>query len=207
MVKCGCRLRSAHFHFAIEALTHWLSNMDKSDHFAKKPIKISGPQQSTNLGVRSSNLFGRASSLEDQTQRSALFVAIIVRKRRMAPQIHAVVQDASDFDDASLTDAVHQEVTPAAAMPGNVQGAQARHYLVPGLGPGNVRTIRKFADRLDQRVAIDSGLPRAEVFSRPFEDICEIKLGCGTQADTPFPLSHEAYSAVPEMTLSAMSFK
>src|SRR5207253_2482056 len=90
---------------------------------------------------------GRASSLEDQTQRSALFVAIIVRKRRMATEIHAVMQEAPDVTAGRSTDAVHQEVTPAAAMPGDVQGAQARPYLIPGLGPGNVRTIRKFADR------------------------------------------------------------
>src|SRR5262249_13149537 len=49
-------------HFANEAMTRWPPSNDELRHFAKKPCKNNDPQQSTNLGVRSSNLFGRATT-------------------------------------------------------------------------------------------------------------------------------------------------
>src|SRR5262249_32666516 len=48
------------FHFAIALLARWSSVGDELPHFARKSFENNGPQQSTNLGVRSSNLFGPA---------------------------------------------------------------------------------------------------------------------------------------------------
>src|SRR6266478_4965107 len=50
------------FHFAIEPLTHGLSSNNELVYFAQKFFRNNDPRQSTNLGVRSSNLFGRATS-------------------------------------------------------------------------------------------------------------------------------------------------
>ena len=110
----------------------------------------------------------------------------------MALQIHAVMQDACDFDHSVSDNPVQEEVTSATTMSRNVERAEARHDLVSDLGPGNVGTVGKLADRLNKRVPIESGLPRAEILSRPFEDICEIELCRSAEANAPFPLDHEA---------------
>jgi len=110
----------------------------------------------------------------------------------VALQVHIVVQDASDFDEPSWSYPVQEEVTSATTMSRNVERAEARHDLVSDLGPGNVGTVGKLADRLNKRIPIESGLPRAEILSRPFEDICEIELCRSAEANAPFPLDHEA---------------
>src|ERR1700674_4017260 len=109
----------------------------------------------------------------------------------MAPQVHPVVQDATDLNDPTLNDPVNQEVTSAAAVPGSVERADARHDVVACLRSGDVRTVREFADRLKERVPIDPGLPRAEILCRPFEDVCEIEFCGSAKANAPSPLGHE----------------
>src|ERR1700674_5319423 len=109
----------------------------------------------------------------------------------MAPQVHPVVQDATDLNDPTLNDPVNQEVTSAAAVPGSVDGADARHDVVACPRSSDVRTVREFADRLKERVPINPGLPRAEILCRPLENVCEIELCGGAKANAPSPLGHK----------------
>jgi hypothetical protein len=48
----------------------------------------------------------------------------------MKPDVHAVVQDAADFDDAGVKNSIQQEMTAGSAMPRDVQHAETRHDVV-----------------------------------------------------------------------------
>jgi len=102
------------------------------------------------------------------------------------------VEDAPDFDDSSWSYPVQKEVTSASTVSRNVESAEAPRDLVSGLGPGNVGTVGKFADRPNQCVPIESGLPRAKILSGPFEDIGKIELRRSAEANAPSRLDHEA---------------
>ncbi len=102
------------------------------------------------------------------------------------------MQDAPDFDDPSWSYPVQKEVTSATTASRNMKRAEAPHDLVSGLGPSNVGTVAKLADRLNERIPVESGLARAEILSGPFEDVREIELCRSAEANAPFPLDHGA---------------
>jgi hypothetical protein len=132
----------------------------------------------------------------------------VVGKRKVALQIHSIVQDASDFDGSSCGYPVHEEVPSATAVSSNVERAEASRDVISGFGSGNVGTASKLADRLKQRVPIESRLARAEILDGPSDDICEIELRGGTKPNAPIPLDHEAsYSVAVEMIFSESLFK
>jgi hypothetical protein len=110
----------------------------------------------------------------------------------VAPEVHSVVQDAHDFDDPSWSYPVQKQVTSATTVSRNMERAEALHDLVSCLGPSHVGTVAEFADRLNERVPVESGLAAAEILSGPIEDICEISLGRSTEANAPSPLDHQA---------------
>jgi hypothetical protein len=124
--------------------------------------------------------------------RARLFAALVLGKWQVALQVHTVVQDAPDFDDPSRSHPVQEKVTSATTMSSNVECAEAPHDLVSGLGSSDIGTAGKFADRLNKRVAIETGLPRAKILSRPFENICEIQLCRSAEPNAPFLLGHDA---------------
>ena len=43
----------------------------------------------------------------------------------MTPQVHLVVQDSADFDDAPFGNTIDKEVTSTPTVPGNMQRAKA----------------------------------------------------------------------------------
>jgi hypothetical protein len=98
-------------------------------------------------------------------------------------------------------------VASATTVARNVERAKTRHDLVPELGPGNIRTVGKLADRLNKGVLIDSGLSRSEIINGPFEDICKIELCGGAEADAPSLLGHGPYLTVLEMIFSERLLK
>lgn len=80
----------------------------------------------------------------------------------------------------------------ATSVSRDVKRVKTPHDLVSAPGPRNVRTARKFGDRLNERVPIDSRLSGAEILGGPFQDIRKIEL-CGTaETNTPSLLGHEA---------------
>jgi hypothetical protein len=58
------------------------------------------------------------------------------------------------------------------------------------LEPRDIGTFGKFANRLNERLLIDTRLSRAEIFSGPFDDIRKVEFCGSAEADAPFPLSH-----------------
>jgi hypothetical protein len=102
------------------------------------------------------------------------------------------VQDTDDFDRRLGCNPVHQEVTSATSVPCGVERVKTPHDLVSGAGPRNVRTVRKFADRPNERVPIDSGLSGPEILGGPFQDIRKIELCGSAETNAPFLLGHEA---------------
>src|SRR5580700_7181254 len=76
------------------------------------------------------------------------------------------------------------------AVPGNVERAQPRHDLVARLRSGYIGTVRKLADRPNQRVAINPRLPRAEILGCPLEDVSEVELRDRAEAYAPRLLDH-----------------
>jgi hypothetical protein len=110
----------------------------------------------------------------------------------VAPKVHSVVQDTDDFDRPFFCYPVHQEMTSTTSMSRNVKRAETRHDLVSGVRARDIGTFDKFADRLNERIPIDSGLSRAEILSGPFEDIRKIELCDSAETNAPSPLGHEA---------------
>ena len=76
------------------------------------------------------------------------------------------------------------------AVPGNVERAEARHDSVARLRSGYIGAGRKLADRPNERVSINSRLPRAEILGCPCEDVCEIELCDSAEANAPVLLDH-----------------
>lgn len=120
-----------------------------------------------------------------------LFAALVGGQWNVAPKVHAVVQDADDFDRPFCCYPVYQEVTSTTPRSRNVKRAETRHDLVSGIGPRDSGTFDKFADRLNERIPIDSGLSRAEILSGPFDDIRKIELCESAETNAPSPLGHE----------------
>ena len=53
------------------------------------------------------------------------------------------------------------------------------------------RTVGKFADRVNDGVAVDTRLSRAKILSGPLEDIRNVEFCGGAEPDVPFPLAHK----------------
>ena len=138
----------------------------------------------------------------------ALFGFLSAGQWNVALKVHSVVEDAYDFDRAVWRHSVHKEVTSTTTLSRNVERPKTRDDLVSGLGARDIGTIGKFADRLDDGVAVDTRLSRAKILSGPFEDIRKVEFCGGAKPDVPFPLDHKGpYSAVLEMTFSENSFR
>jgi hypothetical protein len=119
-----------------------------------------------------------------------LFPALVGGRWNVALKVHSVVQDADNFDRRFGCNSVHQEVTSATSVSSDVERVKTPHDLVSG--PRNVRTVRKFADRPNERVPIDSRLSGAEILGGPFQDIRKIELCGSAETNTPFLPGHEA---------------
>jgi hypothetical protein len=102
---------------------------------------------------------------------------------------------------------VHQEVTSAPTVPRNVDRAKTWHDLISSFGARNIGTFCKFANRLNERVLIDTRLSRAKILSGPFDNIRKVEFCGSAEADAPSPLGHGSYPAALEMTFSERSFK
>jgi hypothetical protein len=83
----------------------------------------------------------------------------------VTPQIHLVVQNSADFYDLPLGDPVEEEVTSAPTVPGDVKRTEARHDVVARLRADQIGTVRKLADRPNQRIAIGFGTVARRSFS------------------------------------------
>lgn len=127
----------------------------------------------------------------------------------MTLKVHSVVQDPYDFDfDRHFSGhSVHQEVTSAPTVSRYVDRAKTRHDLVSSFRARNIRTVGKFANRLNERILIDARLSRAVILSGPFDDIRKVEFCGSAEADAPSPLGHRSYPAALEMTFSERSFK
>jgi hypothetical protein len=104
-----------------------------------------------------------------------LFGALVWDKWNVTLKVHSVVEDAYDFDRTSLADPVHQEVASTTTVSRNMQCAKTRHDLVSSPRANNIGTVGEFANRLNDRVPIDTRLSRAEILSGPFEDIRKVE--------------------------------
>jgi len=71
-------------------------------------------------------------------------------------KVHSAVQDSHDFDRCFWGHPVHQEVTTAPPVSCNVEGAKAWRDLISRLGARNIGTFGKFANRLNERLLIDT---------------------------------------------------
>lgn len=108
----------------------------------------------------------------------------------MTLKVHSVVQDSYDFDRCFWSHPVHQEVASAPTVSCNVDRAKTWHDLISSFGARNIGTFGKFANRLHQRLLIDTRLSRAKIFSGPFDNIRKVEFGGSAEADAPFPLGH-----------------
>ena len=108
----------------------------------------------------------------------------------MALKVHSVMQGSYDFDRCFWRHPVHHEVTSTPTVSRNVDRAKARHDLISYLGARDIGTFSKFPNRLNEGLLIDPRLPRAEIFSGPFDDIRKVEFCRGAEADAPFPLGH-----------------
>lgn len=106
----------------------------------------------------------------------------------MARQVHGVMKQPQDFDHLTplvLTDAKHHEVTPLAATASDMQREDSLGDIVTDLGAENRRARGQRLQCRGERVGIDPRLRLAEPSRRPVQDVLEIGLRCGRQADWP----------------------
>jgi hypothetical protein len=121
--------------------------------------------------------------------RCALFGILVGRKWKVTLKVRSVVQDSYDFDRCFWRHPVHQEVT-SAPVPRNVDRAKTWHDLISSFGARNIGTFCKFANRLNERVLIDTRLSRAKILSGPFDNIRKVEFCGSAEADAPSPLGH-----------------
>ncbi|MGA7803661.1 hypothetical protein [Bradyrhizobium sp.] len=125
----------------------------------------------------------------------ALFDALVWNRWDVAPKVHSVVEAAHDFDRALRRDPVHQEMASPTAAPRNAERAKACHDLVAGLGARNIRTVGKFANRLNKGVPIDARLSRAKILRGPFEDVGKVDFRSSAETNAPSLLGHRGLFA------------
>jgi hypothetical protein len=87
---------------------------------------------------------------------------VVGGKWKVTLKVHPVVQDSYDFDRCFRGHPVHQEVASAPTMSCNVDRAKTWHDLISSLGACNIWTFGKFANRLNERLLIDTRLLRAK---------------------------------------------
>jgi hypothetical protein len=120
----------------------------------------------------------------------ALFGILVGGKWKVTLKVHSVVQDSYDFDRCFWNHPVHHEVTSAPTVSRNVDRAKTWHDLISSLGARNIGTRGKFANRLNERILIDTRLSRAKVLSGPFNNIRKVEFCGSAEADAPSPLGH-----------------
>jgi hypothetical protein len=110
----------------------------------------------------------------------------------VALQIHSIVQNACDFDELVSSHTVQEKVSSPAAVPGDVERTEPRHNLVADLGAPHVWAFGKLSDRPNKCFPIEPGLTCSEILGGPPQDTNEIELRRSAEANTPFPLGHDA---------------
>ena len=78
------------------------------------------------------------------------------------------MQQPQHFYNLPFSDPEHHEVATFSAMPGNMQGANARGYFVPRLGPQDRWTVIESLDCQRHCLCVGLGLPSPKVLCRPF---------------------------------------
>ena len=121
----------------------------------------------------------------------ALFGFLSAGQWNVTLKVHSVVEDAYAFDRAVWHYPVHQEVASTTTLPRNVERPKTWYNLVSGLGARDIGTVGKFANRLNDGVAVDTRLSRAKILSGPFEDVGKVDFCGSAQTNAPSPLGHE----------------
>lgn len=131
----------------------------------------------------------------------------------MALQIHGVVKEAQDFDHLavrSAPDAEKDEMTPFAALAGDVKRGNALQDVISLSCADDCRTGGQIIQRRRNRSGVDARLCFAELVHRPAQDFLEVGLGDRRQADRPSACSNTHFERVagfPPIALSAMAVK
>jgi hypothetical protein len=103
----------------------------------------------------------------------------------MSRQIHRVVKDSHDFDHMTLGRAIHDEMSPASAMPRDMKGSQVGTNFFPWNASRHVRTGIERGKRLQERRSVNVSLARTKRVLCIFENAREIFLSLGTKANPP----------------------
>lgn len=72
-----------------------------------------------------------------------------------------------------------------------MERAKTRHDLISGFGACDIGPVSQFADRMNERVTVDTRLSRAKILSGPFENVCKVEFCGSAETDVPSPLGHE----------------
>ena len=98
-------------------------------------------------------------------------------------------------------------MTSAPTVSRYVDRAKTWRDLISSFRARNIGTVGKFANRLNERILIDTRLSRAVILSGPFDNIRKVEFCGSAEADAPSRLGHGSYPAALEMTFSERSFK
>lgn len=120
----------------------------------------------------------------------------------MTCEVHRIVKNPNDFNDAAGHGAIHDEVTSAAAVTRHVERAKVRQYFVSRGASRCIRPVAKRCDGSEQSRSIEKRLLRAEGFPRVSED--ERKIAFCVDAEADFPLRLYQLFSGPEMIRSAI---
>lgn len=125
----------------------------------------------------------------------------------MTPQVHAVVQDARDFDRSVLCHPIQQQVAPASSMPSHVERVHVTHNVVAFFGACYVRSFGKLSNGLRQDCSISSCLSGAEIIGSPRKNADEITFRLRAKTNPPSLRGHTCYLADFEITSSESSLR
>jgi hypothetical protein len=120
----------------------------------------------------------------------------------MAPQVHAVVQNACDLDCPIVHRPVQQQVAPASSVPGHVERMNTLPNVIALSGSCHIRSADKLSNGFHQGCSICFRLSAAEILGGPLQNSDEIAFSQRAEANPPSLRGHVRYLAGFEMTRS-----
>ena len=94
----------------------------------------------------------------------------------MPADLHRVVQNSDDINCAARSP-IDNEMSSSSAVSSDMEGAQTPLDLVPNVAVGHKRIGGQFAERVDERLAINRCLLSPELLDRPLNDGRKVALG------------------------------
>jgi len=116
--------------------------------------------------------------------------AIVFRNRKVATQIHAVVQDTRDFDRSVFCHSVQEQVASTSPVPGHVECMNVAHNVVALSSARYGGSVGKLSNGLHQGCSIGPCLSGSGIVRGPLKNGDEIAFSLRAEANLPSLRGH-----------------